>query len=61
MPPIAVTPISAPLNGSRLPNNRINQNETAGMSGMSHACCMNHMAQPFMASSSLRAMLRRFR
>ncbi len=59
--PIAAMPISEPLNGIRLPKRMINQNEMAGMSGMSHACCMNHMAQPFMASSSLRAMLRRFR
>ena len=59
--PMAAMPISEPLKGIRLPKRMINQNEMAGMSGMSHACSMNHMAQPFMASSSLRAMLRRFR
>src|SRR3974377_57758 len=41
--PTAAMPTSDPLRGRRLPNNKMTANDSAGMSGTSHALSRNHI------------------
>ena len=52
--PTATTPTSAPRRGMRFPNSRMIANETAGISGTSHAFSRNHMSSATVSPSARR-------